>query len=234
MQCDEKWGFVGKKQKHCDPEKAADHRKGDCWDYVAFDPEHKLVLEVVVGRRCNSLALDLLRRVRAKLGGRVPGLFTTDGYGAYARAVGLTYGGPAPPGLCYAVVDKQEEGGRVVAVEARPVVGGGRRLAEALAASPVSTKVNTAFVERHHATDRHRNARKARKTYRFSKDWDVHGAVTYFTYYSYNFCWPVRTLRTEKDDGTHQRRTPAMAAGLAGEVWSLEQWLSHTVTGLPS
>ena len=37
-------------------------------------------------------------------------------------------------------------------------------------------------------------ARCARR-YGFSKDWEVHEAVTYFTMYSYNFCWPVRTLR---------------------------------------
>ena len=59
----------------------------------------------------------------------------------------------------------------------------------------MSRTVNTSFVERQHGTDRGRNARKARKTYRFSKDWRVHEAMTYFTLYSYNFCWPVRTLR---------------------------------------
>ena len=33
-------------------------------------------------------------------------------------------------------------------------------------------------------TDRGRNGRKTRKTYRFSKDWDMHDAVTYFTMYT--------------------------------------------------
>jgi hypothetical protein len=44
------------------------------------------------------------------------------------------------------------------------------------------------------ATHRHHNARKVRKTCTFSKDWRVHEAMTYFTMYSYDFCWPVRTL----------------------------------------
>ena len=39
--------------------------------------------------------------------------------------------------------------------------------------------VSTAFVERPNGTDRRRNARKARKTYRFSKEWRFHEAVTY-------------------------------------------------------
>jgi len=38
-----------------------------------------------------------------------------------------------------------------------------------------------------YGTDRGRNGRKTRKTYCFSKDWDIHGAVTYFTMYTYNF-----------------------------------------------
>jgi hypothetical protein len=97
----------------------------------------------------------------------------------------------------------------------------------ALAKSVVSKAVNIAFVERHNGTDRNRNSRKVRKTYCFSKDWDVHAAVTYFTMYSYNFCWPVRTLRVEGPDGHWQQRTPAMAAALTDHVWSLREWLAY-------
>jgi hypothetical protein len=79
----------------------------------------------------------------------------------------------------------------------------------ALGLSRVSRAINTAFVERENATDRHRNARKARKTYRFSKDWRFHEAVTYLTLYVYNFCWQVRTLTTTDDQrskgATHSR-----------------------------
>ena len=78
----------------------------------------------------------------------------------------------------------------------------------------------------HHLTDRHHNARKSRKTYRFSKDWRMHKAMTDFTRYSDNFCQPVRTLRERADSGPWQKRTPAMAAGLADHVWSLKEWLT--------
>ena len=97
----------------------------------------------------------------------------------------------------------------------------------ALAASLVSTVINTAFIERHNGTDRNRNGRKVRKTYCFSKDWEVHNAVTYFTMYSYNFCWPVRTLREQDSDKTWHQRTPAMAAGLTDHVWTLSEWLAY-------
>ena len=86
--------------------------------------------------------------------------------------------------------------------------------------------INTSFLERHNGTDRHRNARKARKTYRFSKDWRHHEAVTYLTMYVYNFCWPVRTLRVKDGGGRWQQRSPAMAAGLADHVWSIPEWLA--------
>ena len=41
VQFDEKWSFVGKKEKHCHPEQLADRQQGDNWDHVAFDPEHR-------------------------------------------------------------------------------------------------------------------------------------------------------------------------------------------------
>jgi len=43
--------FVAKKEKNCDPDDPADARRGDCWDHVALDPEHRLVVAVVPGSR---------------------------------------------------------------------------------------------------------------------------------------------------------------------------------------
>jgi len=60
----------------------------------------------------------------------------------------------------------------------------------------------------------------------------VHNAVTCFTMYSYNFCWPVRTLRILQPECGWQPRTPAMAAGLADHVWSLTEWLTFPVVQL--
>ena len=55
VQFDEKWSFVAKKQKNCDPANPADDNKGDWWDHVAYDPEHKLVLAVVPGARVTEM-----------------------------------------------------------------------------------------------------------------------------------------------------------------------------------
>ena len=41
---------MAKKEKHCDRDDPADDLCGDCWDYVALDPEHRLVVSALVGR----------------------------------------------------------------------------------------------------------------------------------------------------------------------------------------
>jgi hypothetical protein len=82
-----------------------------------------------------------------------------------------------PPDLLYATVHKTRRKGRVIKVEPRLQFGRQEQLAEALALSPVSHTVNTSFIERFNGIDRHRNSRKIRKTYRFSKDWDHHNAT---------------------------------------------------------
>jgi len=55
----------------------------------------------------------------------------------------------------------------------------------------------------------------------------VHEAMTSFTLYSYNFCWPVRTLRVELAAHQYQQRTPAMAAGLTDHIWTLREGVSY-------
>jgi hypothetical protein len=115
-----------------------------------------------------------------------------------------------------------------VDVVTRLIFGTATGLEAALVNSGVSRTVNTAFVERHNGTDRNRNARKVRKTYCFSKDWWIHRAVTYFTMYSYNFCWPVRTLRTR----AAAAQTPAMMAKLTDHVWTLVEWLKRPAVQL--
>jgi IS1 family transposase len=246
VQFDEKWAFVAKKQKNCDPTDPDDDHCGDYWDYVAFDPEHKLVLAVIPGARCEENAHAIVSEVEQRLGGVPPELMTSDEYPAYQTAIEEVFSEPVPPPpgrrpgrprivperrvsdeVVYATVHKHRENNRVVAVDQRQVLGTPGDLEEALGRSTASHRVNTSFVERHNGTDRGRNARKARKTYRFSKDWQVHEAMTYLTMYSYNFCWCVRTLRVKDEQGRWQERSPAMAAGLTDHVWTWKQWFSR-------
>jgi IS1 family transposase len=245
VQLDEMWSFVAKKQKNCDPADPADDHKGDWWDFVAYDAEHRLVLAVVPGARSIENAEEVVQEVHDRTDGREDVLLTSDELAVYETAIEHVYGVPeepkppgttggrpgvpgreVPAGLTYATVRKERVKGRVVAITTAVVLGTWAAVAGALERSVTSRTINTSFLERHHLTDRHHNARKSRKTYRFSKDWQMHEAMTYFTKYSYNFCWPVRTLRERTDAGGWRRRTPAMAAGLADHVWSLKEWLT--------
>jgi IS1 family transposase len=237
---------VGKKQKSCDPTNPEDDHRGDYWDYVAFDPEHKLVLAVVPGARTEENAGAIVAEVERRVGCEPPPSMTSDEYPAYATAIEEVFSEPVPapprrsPGrprvvperrlpdnVIYATVHKHRENNRVVAVEQRQVFGSPKGLEDALGESAASHRVNTSFVERQNATDRGRNARKARKTYRFSKDWQVHEAMTYLTLYSANFCWCVRTLRVKDEHGRWQERSPALAARLTDHVWTWAEWFNR-------
>jgi len=250
VQFDEKWAFVGKKEKHCARNNPDDDLCGDCWDHVALDPEHRLVVSVVVGPRIEEATQQLVEDFQQRTAGRLMNLMTSDENPSYAKAILETYGETiqperqgqrgrqpsptkkAPQGLNYATVHKTRENNRVVKVDRRVIYGTVTAVVAALAVSSVSDKVNTAFVERQNGTDRHRNARKGRKTYRFSKDWEIHEAVSYFSLFSYNFCWPVRTLRQRGTNGKWQQRTPAMAAGLTDHEWSTREWLTFPAVQL--
>ena len=174
----------------------------------------------------------------------MPLLLTSDEYSAYETAIVYAFGQPGeaskgpgrprivpqlqvPETVVYATVHKERQGQRVVAVSQRQVFGTAQGLATALERSEVSSGVNTSFVERQNGADRGRNARKVRKSSRFSRDWRVHEAMTFLTMYAYNFCWAVRTLRVKDEEGRWSRRSPAMAAGLADHVWTWQEWFTR-------
>jgi len=242
---------VYQKQKNCDPTNPDDAHCGDYWDHVAFDPEHKLVLAVVPGARTEENARAIVVEVEQRVNCDLPPMMTSDEYPAYATAIEEVFGKPVPaperrkPGrprvvperrlpdnVIYATVHKHRENGHVIAVEQRQIFGTPETLEDVLGESAASHRVNTSFVERQNGTDRGRNARKTRKTYRFSKDWQVHEAMTYLTLYSSNFCWCVRTLRVKDEQGRWQPRSPALAAKLTDHVWTWSEWFNRPAVQL--
>ncbi len=79
-----------------------------------------------------------------------------------------------PQALVYAQIVKHRQGRRVKQVEVRPTFGK-VKLAQVVA-DLGWTKANTSAIERFNLTDRMRNARKTRKTLRFSRRTDRHDA----------------------------------------------------------
>jgi hypothetical protein len=156
---------------------------------------------VALGARNAENVEELVAEVHRRTGGRRLRPPTSDDYPAYTEAILQVYGQEVtttptgrptkrmvpewvpPPGLTYATVEERRRLGRVVEILVHLIFGTVAALAAALRRSRVSRRVNVSFLERCHATDRHRDARKVRRTSTFSKDWQVHESMTYFTIY---------------------------------------------------
>ncbi len=84
-----------------------------------------------------------------------------------------------------------------------------------VAGNPDSAKISTSYVERQNLTMRMR--RFTRLTNAFSKKIENHelAIALYFMYY--NFARPHKSLASPYP------RTPAMAAGLADHIWTIEE-----------
>lgn len=208
---------------------------------MALDAETKFAVAVVAGKRTLESVRKQIGELAERTDGQLPRLVTSDEYKPYRRVLLEVYGQPRPrrrrfrrgrkplprrvppDGLVYATVHKHRRNGRVVRTSIERIFGSAEQLEQALAASPVSRKVNTAFVERYNGTDRHLNSRKGRKVYRFSKDPGLHVAMTHYAQTVYNLCRPNRALRARQADGSWQPRSPAMAQGLADHIWSIRQ-----------
>lgn len=256
-QLDELWTFVFKKEAHLTALEQLQEIYGDAWVWIAFSPVCKLVPAWVVGKRTLSHARKLVFRLKSTMDGQLP-FFTSDELPHYAKALLEVFGqwvqSPrqgrrgrlplphrvAPPDLCYAVVVKKRENGRVVEVNTRIVYGSQAQVDATLAASPVSETINTYGVERNNLTVRQHSRRMGRKVNAFSKDRDYleHQLTLAFAYY--HFVAPHRGLRqrlpralpTKGRKGSYKKWkpvTPAMAAGLTDHVWTLDELLSFRV-----
>ena len=120
----------------------------------------------------------MVAAVQQRTGDHAVRLMTSDDYPAYKEAILHIYGSEVsttptgrdskrmmpekvpPPGLTYATVEKRRRLGRVVEILVHLIFGTLAALALALRLSKVSRQVNVAFLERYHATDRHKNARR--------------------------------------------------------------------------
>jgi hypothetical protein len=239
-----------KKDKHCDPTKRSDRTLGSWWDHVILATDSRLIVSLVVGRRNAATVLATWQDYYERTDGALPLLITTDEYPAYFTIIVGVYGVPKeelelmpaerkeydyagmpavyfPEEIAYTTVHKERARGRVVSVEQRIVLGTKQQVQAVLAEGNTAPTINVSYVERWNGSQRHFNARKARKVYTFSKDWVFHGAVTWLCVTFYNWCWTPRTLRepVAGAPGHYQQRTPAMAAGLAAAPCTLAQLL---------
>jgi len=199
---------------------------------------------MVIGKRTKENTEELIRDFASRVnGGGPPLLFTTDDYPCYKDALLSVYGKlvvsertgkrgrPRNPfraiDIQYATVKKHRKRGRVVSVETEQIYGTKDVLALTLESSLVSNTVNTSFVERQNGTDRHLNARKARKTLEFSKESIYHVSQSWLIMTYYNFCWDHGSLRIGTMDMKYIHRSPMIALGVADHIWLIEEMVTY-------
>jgi IS1 family transposase len=206
IQCDEIWSFVGCKNKNATTEKREERSWGDCWTWVALDPDTKLIPGWYVGDRSASAAYSLLRPLQKRLANRVQ--LTTDGHSAYLIAVEAVF---SWVDLDFAQLvklygDTGNEGryspGSFRGTEIKVRKG-----------QPDPSQISTSHVERSNLTLRMSSRRFTRLTNGFSKQFEAHKRAVALHFIHYNFCRVHQTLKT----------TPAIAAGLSKHVWSLRE-----------
>ena len=92
VQLDEKWGFVYQKEKACDPLDPLDRLRGDDWDHTAVDPESRLLLCLVPGKREGTACKRVIQEVHDRTAGRTDLLLTSDEHAPYETAIKEVYG----------------------------------------------------------------------------------------------------------------------------------------------
>jgi transposase-like protein len=128
-------------------------------------------------------------------------------------------------------VVKRYEKNRVVGVDHR-LLQGTKELFEALCIT--GQKMNTAYIERLNATFRQYLCGLVRRGRCLLRREAVLERSMYLLGCVYNFCTPHASLRVEEAEGAHWvERTPAMAAGITDDIWSVSDLFSYRIAPPP-
>jgi IS1 family transposase len=211
LQLDEIWGFIGKKERHLRVDD--DPQYGDVWTFCAIDADTKLVPAYKVGKRNIATAKAFVGDLAGRLSNRVQ--ISSDALRAYVDAIEQTFGADVDFGQIVKTYEHdftqhpeyKYSAPKFVSVEKRPVIG-----------NPDMNLVSTSYIERLNATTRLHMRRLTRLTLAFSKKLENFEAAVALHFAYYNFVKRHNTLRC----------TPAMAAGIARDFWSVGDLLEAT------
>ncbi|MGO9952884.1 MAG: IS1 family transposase [Dissulfurispiraceae bacterium] len=209
LQCDEIWAFVGAKAKNVSVEKKAEGW-GDAWTWVALDADTKLCVSYLVGGRDTGWATDFAFDIRDRVVGRPQ--ITTDAHKPYLAAIEMAFGENVDYAQMHKIYGASNDSpearyspAKCIGCDMKTVIG-----------SPDYEHVSTSFVERQNLTMRMSMRRFTRLTNGFSKKIENHGHAVALHFMHYNFVRVHKTLRV----------TPAMEAGIADHVWTMQELVS--------
>jgi IS1 family transposase len=212
VQLDEIWSFCYSKRKNVPVKHDGEFGYGDVWTWVALDADTKLVPTWLVGARDAAYGHAFVTDLSERLAGRIQ--LTTDGLSVYVNAVEENFGADVDYAMLvkhYGEPDNQGPERRYsptpfIGAEIRPVTG-----------DPDLAHVSTSYVERQNLTMRMGMRRFTRLTNGFSKKVENLSAAVSLHFMHYNFARPHKSLANPYP------RTPAMAAGVADHVWTVEE-----------
>jgi IS1 family transposase len=208
LQCDEIWAFVGMKARNVPAALRGTLGVGDVWTWTAIDADTKLIPCWLVGTRHAETARFFIEDLASRVKNRVQ--LTTDGRGAYVRAVENAFGADVD----FAQLVKMYGEPRGNAQERRYSPGECcGAVKTAICGNPDEKAISTSYVERANLTMSMVMRRFTRLTNGFSKKLENHMHAVSLHFMFYNFCKIHKTLRV----------TPAMEAKLDDHVWSMEE-----------
>ena len=208
IQCDEIWAFIGYKQKNVKTTQHMRNNWGDVWTWTALDAKTKLVPCWYVGTRDGGAAYHFIHDLKSRLANRVQ--LTTDGHKAYLEAVEDAFGAEIDYAMLQKIYGPAPKDSSEVRYSPAQCMGAKRAV---ISGMPDYEHISTSFTERQNLTMRMSMRRFTRLTNAFSKKVENHEAAVALHFMHYNFARVHQTLRI----------TPAMEAGVADHVWSLEE-----------
>lgn len=211
---------------------------GQAWVHSALEAPSRFLIDARVGPRTLGLALQLVASVALCCGGSPP-LFLIDEHLPYPKALLQVFGViqfgrrrngrgrhklprlKPPQDLLVGVVEKlRDSTGRLKKVTPRALFGRLRDITAKVQSLKIGQRINTSYIERLNGTLRGQVARLVRRTRNVSHlierlQWAV---------------WLWRDLYNwTRVHGALEGQTPAMALGLAKEVWTVSAYVTHPV-----
>lgn len=209
IELDEIWGFIYCKRRTVNMAMAG-IEAGDSWTWLAIDAESKLILSHAVGQRDANTGVRFLQRLNGAVVGQTQ--VTSDGLAVYTHNVPLYMGSRVSFAQLIKTyrntqVEHRYSPAVIESVEIVPRFG-----------NPDLEHVSTSYAERLNLSVRMHVRRFTRLTNAHSKSGEHHAAMMGLFVAWYNYC--------RKNEALGKGRiTPAMAAGLTDEPWSLEDLL---------
>lgn len=211
VEVDEIWAYCYAKNKNVPEQFKGTPGYGDVWTFTGICADTKLVPSWLVGERTAEDADVFLRDLADRMASRIQ--LSTDGHSMYLSTVGPAF----KQEIDYAQIQKlyASPPGTEGTKYSPAVCTGTRR--KVLKGDPDPSRISTSYVERQNLTMRMGMRRFTRLTNGFSKKVEnlAHAVSLHFMHY--NFARPNSALKNPYP------RTPAMAAGVAEHVWSLEE-----------